>query len=279
MKAEALNPICEPRLLTHGRKTERAVILLHGFTNCPQMWAKFGEELFAAGSNVLIPRLPRHGLANRLTDSPAHLTANELRSCVEEAVREASELGEKVTVAGLSLGAVLSAYTAIKGDHVDRCVMIAPLFAAPGMPIFVSDALGFAVERLLPNVFVWWDRKSKADIAGPKHAYPRFATRGYGAMLQLGYAVRQAARRQPPKVRDLRVVLNAADTAVNNQATVDLVDRWRRDGAMVQVHVFPKEMGLLHDLIDPAQLNQQTSAVYPVLMDWITRDENVGLAP
>jgi len=262
--------------MSHGHRTERVVILLHGFTNCPQMWVKFGEELFAAGNTVLIPRLPRHGLANRLTDSPAHLSADELRNCVEGAVLEAAELGEKITVVGLSLGAVLAAHEAISGDRVDRVVMIAPLFAAPGMPILVSDALGFAAERLLPNIFVWWDGKTRAEIAGPTHAYPRFATRGYGAMLQLGHQVRQAAKRQPPRVADLRVVLNAADPAVNNRATEDLVEAWRRHGADVQVHVFARELGLLHDLIDPAQLQQRTDLVYPVLKDWITREAAVG---
>lgn len=277
MTDEAVNSVCEARLLTHGEKTERVVILLHGFTNCPQMWVKFGEELFATGSNVLIPRLPRHGLADRLTRSLAHLTGDELRTCVEDAAQEASELGRKVTVAGLSLGAVLAAHLAIKSDLVDRSVMIAPLFAAPGMPIPVSDALGFAAEHLLPNLFIWWDREKKADIVGPPYAYPRFATRGYAAMLQLGDQVRRAAKDRPPKVRDLRVVINAADPAVNNQATEDLVRTWRGHGSEVQVHVFPKEMGLLHDLIDPTQLQQRTDVVYPVLRDWMTRDENVPL--
>lgn len=275
---EAINPVCEQRLLTHGARTPRVVILLHGFTNCPQMWVKFAAELFADGNNVLIPRLPRHGLADRLTDAPAQLTADELRTCVEDAVRDAADLGDKITVAGLSLGAVLAAHVAINSEAVDRCVMISPLFAAPGMPIPVSDAVGFAAERLLPNVFVWWDRKTKAAIAGPAHAYPRFATRGYGAMLQLGSQVRRAARRRAPTVPDLRFVLNAADPAVNNEATEELVQTWRRHGADVAEYVFPKELGLLHDLIDPDQLEQRTDLVYPVLKEWITRDDTVGLS-
>ena len=37
---------CLSRLLTHGEKTERAVVLVHGLTNCPKQWELFGEEAF-----------------------------------------------------------------------------------------------------------------------------------------------------------------------------------------------------------------------------------------
>lgn len=270
---DLINPVCEARVLNHGEVTERAVVLIHGFTNCPQMWAAFGERVFARGSNVLIPRLPRHGLADRLTDSPAGLTADELRQATGEAVFQATTLGRKVTVAGLSLGAVLAARAAITSERVDRAVLIAPLFAAPGMPIPVSDAVGFLAGRVLPNRFVWWDGKTKERIVGPAHAYPRFATRGYGAMLQLGSDIRRAALRRAPLTPDLRIVTNAADPAVNNEATSSLAAAWRRRGAEVREYCFPRELGLLHDLIDPAQAQQQTALVYPVLERWICDDE------
>lgn len=61
-----INP-CLSRLLTHGEKTERAVVLVHGLTNCPKQWELFGREAFRRGWNVLILRLPEHGLGDRAT--------------------------------------------------------------------------------------------------------------------------------------------------------------------------------------------------------------------
>src|SRR5690349_23724651 len=48
-------------LLTHGVRTPRVFVLLHGFTDLPEQFAVVGQHLFAAGDNVYIPRLPRHG--------------------------------------------------------------------------------------------------------------------------------------------------------------------------------------------------------------------------
>jgi hypothetical protein len=59
-----LNPVCLSILLTHGKRTKRAVVLFHGLTNCPEQFRELGRTFYELGYNVLIPRLPRHGLAD-----------------------------------------------------------------------------------------------------------------------------------------------------------------------------------------------------------------------
>jgi alpha-beta hydrolase superfamily lysophospholipase len=59
-----LHPVCGYALRDHGRRTERAIVLIHGFTNCPAMYRQLAEQLHKDGANVLVPRLPRHGLEN-----------------------------------------------------------------------------------------------------------------------------------------------------------------------------------------------------------------------
>src|SRR5215208_5875151 len=51
-EGEDIHAVCHSRLLTHGRKVERAIILIHGITNCPHQFAALGDQLFAAGWNV-----------------------------------------------------------------------------------------------------------------------------------------------------------------------------------------------------------------------------------
>lgn len=265
-----INPVCKEIVLERGGRAERCVILLHGFTNCPAMYRQLAVRLYELGSNVYVPLLPRHGLQDRLNTELAALKAAELtRACVD-ALARGTQLGEEVTVAGISLGAVLAAWLAQRRPEVDRAVIVAPIFCAPHVPEWLSDGVAHLAE-LVPNFWLWWDPKAKAAVKGPPHAYPRFPSRAYAEMLKLGYEVKQAARSEPPRARELRVVINQNDPAVNNKATLRLVQRWRRQGAQVSVYQFPKEQGLLHDLISADQVYQRIDVVYPVLIDQITR--------
>ena len=64
-----VNPACQTRLYTHGRRVERSLVLLHGFTNCPAQFDALGKQFFERGWNVLIPRYPRHGYSNPVSFS------------------------------------------------------------------------------------------------------------------------------------------------------------------------------------------------------------------
>ena len=269
--ADGVNPVCRFGLRDHGRRTERAIVLIHGLTSCPAMWGELADQLHAGGANVLMPRLPRHGLADRMTRDLSRLSTEELAATGVEALRIATGMGEKVTVAGLSLGGILSGWLAQFRTEVDRAVLIAPLFGAPVVPEWFSDFGGFLADKL-PNTYVWWDRKAKQAIEGPSYSYPRFPTHAYGEMLRLGHEVKQAARRTAPLGRDLRVVMNLADPAVNNVSTYRVIKGWRRHGAPVATYEFPRSQGLRHDLVSPDQTYARTDEVYPVLIDWITSD-------
>ncbi len=269
---QGLNPLCGYRLADQGRRTERSIVLIHGFTSCPWMYDQLAAQLATTGANILIPRLPLHGLADRMTDDLRRLSATEMAATTSEAVELAAGLGEKVTVAGLSLGGILAAWCAQFRPGIDRTVVIAPLFSIPVVPEWFSDLLGFVADQV-PNFYVWWDSKAKADPPGPPYGYPRFPSHAYGEMLKLGHAVKSAARGQTPRSPgDLRVVVNLADRAVNNVATMRVVKGWGRHGANVRTYQFPRELGLGHDIVSPEQPYARTDLAYPVLLRWITAD-------
>ena len=247
-----LNPVCGYGLIDQGRPMPRAIVLLHGFTSCPKMYEPLAAELAKTGANILIPRLPHHGLADRMTNELKELSAAEMAAVASEAVEIAAALGEKVTVAGISLGGVQAAWLAQFQPGVDRAVVISPLFSIPVVPEWFSDLLGLVADRV-PNFYVWWDHKAKADPPGPQYGYPRFPSHGYGEMLKLAHQVKSAARREPPKAGDIRVVVNAADPAVNNDATFRLGGAWRQNGATVRTDEFTRGTKLGHDLNRPAQ--------------------------
>jgi alpha-beta hydrolase superfamily lysophospholipase len=94
--------VCMSKLLDHGLQTEHVIVLLHGFTTCPEQFHDLGKQYFEAGYNVLIPRIPYHGLSNRMTDALLNLTAENLAAFGDKVIDIAHGLGKKVSVMGIS---------------------------------------------------------------------------------------------------------------------------------------------------------------------------------
>jgi esterase/lipase len=262
----SVNPAARSAVLTHGQRAERSVVFFHGLTNCPLQFAQLGERFFERGYNVIIPRLPRHGLANRLCDEPGGLTAEELLAATDEAIDIAAGLGERVTVSGLSLGGVLSAWAAQERDDIERAALISPAFSMLNWPMGVMKPLS-AAARILPNRFMWWDSKRQMD-AGPLHAYPRFSTRALAEVFRIAAYVYDQAAQQRPAARLIQVFTNDKDTSVSTPAIEQMVQRWRARGADVRAYRFT-DLAVAHDMIDPDQPDQEIDKVYPILVEQV----------
>jgi esterase/lipase len=259
-----VNPVCRTRLYSHGHRTDRALLLLHGLTNCPQQFDALGKRFHEDGWNVLIPRYPRHGYTDRLTTSISELRADQLIAVANRSATAAAGLGEHLTVAGHSLGGVLAGYLAQTHDSVEHAVLIAPAFGLKGIPARGMSGLA-RLASVLPNFFIWWDPRSK-ERSSPAHGYPRFATRAYAALVQVATDVLKAASKTAPKARDVAVITNAAEPRLDNRFANLLVEAWRRRGAEVSTHEFPVSAHLPHDLIDPGNDEQNTQLAYPAVI-------------
>ena len=244
-----VNPACYTRLYTHGRPTERALVLLHGFTNCPRQFDDIGQRFFERGWNVLIPRYPRHGYSDRMTTAIADLRADHLVAVANRSIQAGFGLGDRLTVAGLSLGAILTGYMAQTHEGIERSVLMAPMFGLKPIPGPVLSAFSRAVYAL-PNFYMWWNSKEK-DKIGPPHGYPRFPIHAYAALFECGRRLFAEARRGRPKSPSIAVVTNAAEPRLDNRPTDRLVKIWRAHGADVDTFEFPLSEGLSHDFVDP----------------------------
>ena len=264
----AIAPECRTLLLTHGAHAPRAVVLLHGLTNCPEQFRTLGERLYERGANVYIPRLPEHGLADRMTTALARLDARAMCEATDEAVDIGCGLGDSVIVVGLCIGGSMAAWAAQERADVVRAVPIAPLqgLARARGPLTLPAT---NLLMTLPNQFVWWDDKVKTNLPGPKHVYPRFSTRSVAQTLLLGAWVEAEARRAPPAARSIVVITVGSDVAVDNGAVTRLARLWRAHGARLTTYEFPAALGLNHDIIDPEQVGGNPALVYPVLLDLI----------
>ena len=258
-----VNPLCHTRVYTHGRRVENALVLLHGFTNCPQQFDALGRRFFERGWNVVIPRYPRHGYTDRLNDSISELRADHLVAVANRASEVGAGLGERLTVAGLSLGGILTGLLAQTRDDVERAVPIAPMLGLRPIPAPLLAAMG-AAARTLPNFYVWWNDTLKEKL-GPPYGYPRFSTHAYAALFECGRMLTGLARREAPKARSIVVVTNANEPRLDNRFTYRLVESWRAHGANVETFEFARSDGLTHDVIDPGNAGQKTDYVYPII--------------
>lgn len=265
---ERINPLCRSQLLTHGHKTSRVLVLVHGLTNCPQQYVELAPLFYQQGYNVLIPRMPRHGFADRMTDELKYLTAEELRDFGSAMVDIAHGLGEHITFVGISVGGVVAAWVAQHRADVDKVALIAPSLTL-GQVGFRLNILNMKLLLVLPNILT---QNFAPFEDGPSYSYLGYSSHALGQMLRLGASVMRTALKKPPATQSLLLITNACDTAVNNLITWQLISAWHSRGLeRLEAYEFPKKYQLIHDIIDPQQRLQQTTLVYPVLIDLITR--------
>jgi carboxylesterase len=254
------------RFYAHGRRTPLAVVLIHGFTNCPQQWDMFAKELHAGGNSVVVPRLPGHGHLNRATRALAHHGAADLVACVNEAVDIACGAGERVVLAGLSIGGTIAPQVALGRDDVAHTIAIVPFFAPARLSVTQTVALARVLE-FVPNFFVPWDPGGDGSSI-PSYGYPRFSSRMLAECLRIGRAVEETALERAPAGR-MTFVLNAHEPAVNNEVALLVKERFAaHHPESTRVVVFP-DLPANHDLIDPTNPEARTSTVYPVLRELI----------
>jgi carboxylesterase len=247
-------------LLTHGARTPRVFVLLHGFTDLPEQFAVVGEHLFAAGDNVYIPRLPRHGSRRAPMRSLGRISAGELARFGDSCVAIASGLGDSIIVVGLSAGGVVAASIAQSHAEVRRAVLIAPAIAAG----VISDDAGhglLVVASRLPEI-----TRTNAPLDSTRPEYVQgVSTHGLAQVLRLGEAVREASAVQAPAAKEMSFLLNEADHTVSERAAIDLAQRWSAHGARVAVHRFPASLALPHNVMEVDARGGNVALVFPVV--------------
>lgn len=245
-------------------RRERAAILLHGMSASPIQFERIARELFERGYNVLVPRLPHHGHADPLSTALERLRAEELYEAVADYVAIAQDLGERVTVAGFSLGGLLTAWTA-QHFAVERAVPIAPFFGVSWIP---NRLMGPVAERLLrlPNRFYWWNPILRERQFLATNGYPRYATHAIAHSYRIARSLLDESSASRPAAAHVTIVANRTEAAVNNFAIRKLYGNWRRhDPARVELSMLT---GLppSHDIVSPLRKWRLADRVHPQLL-------------
>lgn len=248
------------RFYTTGARTPLAVVLLHGLTNVPEQWAPFAGDLHARGHNVIVPRFPGHGDVDRRGTVLAAVTAADFLRTASEAADIAAGAGERVAVAGLSIGGAMAAWLAQRRTDVRRCVSIVPLFGVAHLGERANAGLA-AMLLALPDFILPWDPHGTAHET-PPYAYPDFPTRALAQCISIGLDVyRNAPAMQPAGTTAF--LLNANEPACNNDLAFRVAARFGSRGAGACETIVMEGLPHNHDVIDPTNPNARVDVVYP----------------
>ncbi|MEU8285039.1 alpha/beta fold hydrolase [Micromonospora sp. NPDC048905] len=240
----AVRPESRSRLLSHGSRTGRVVLLLHGYTLAPEQYDGLAEEFFDRGYNVWIPRAPRHGTV----DERAHhrVEADELTTYAARALAVAAGLGDEVGIVGISGGAVLAAWLAqVPGDVVRHLLLLSPFFGPDP-----RQAPAFAVRPLI-------------TLYGRRLLPDRVTSRGYSLSAVTQYLTIARSLPNPPRRTGLRtaaVAVSPLDGVVDLARAVTVPRRIADANAIpLRVCTLPEALGVGHNILDLAALGTEGS--------------------
>lgn len=255
-----MSPKSASVLMTHGEKTEKVYVLIHGWTNSPFQWVDFGQMLFDKGHNVLIMRIPYHGLTSRNVGELRHATPEVMREYADQVVDIAAGLGEEVDVVGLSVGGAIASWIAQNRSDVIHVMSIAPMYGIGRLPRFVDYFLLNFASRA-PNF-----NPTSPSEPQREHVYRGQSSKGVANAMLFGKTLLAQAAAEKKAASHIIVVTNDNDTTVNNQLTDDLTAMWRTTGSEPVTYVFPKEDGYPHNIIDRTS-NPDADVVYAKLLE------------
>ena len=254
-------------LMTHGDKTDDVYVLVHGITNAPKEFEELGNILHEQGSNVLILRMPHHGLKSGDINELKALTAEEVRDYADESIDIAAALGDKITVMGISGGGTAAAWMTQNRPEVARTVLLSPFFGMAQTPMFLDPILMNAFSRL-PNLSI--GGKAEADRAW---VYKGESTNGVAVFMRLGQAVFEQAESTAPAASDIFILTTASDLAADNDWADKLAEDWEAQGVAVDNYQFPKSDKVPHASIDPFTEEAIRQLVYDKILGWLSETQ------
>lgn len=153
--ARNVTDTCQTKLQTHGQKTAKVVVMLHGVTACPNQFDSLAKVFFDAGYNVYIPRAPYHGTADK--KDHGQVTSRNLVDYVNASITTATGLGDELGVVGLSGGGMLATWASEYRPEVKSALVLSPFYEpaatqAPKWQLpFLHVLYGF---HILPDTFI-----------------------------------------------------------------------------------------------------------------------------
>ena len=241
-----IDSLCRSYFLFHPEPAEKVCLFFHGFTAGPYQFIPMAQTLHRAGYNVLVPRLPGHGLAGAWGPSnPPPLVDNPkiyLRFALQW-LKIARHLGRQVVVGGLSGGGTLASWLALeKADAIHRAILFAPYFSAS------SKVIDLFVRHI--DTYFEWEK-----LMGP--SYPGFEISARRAVLRIAKYNFKRVKRSP--VAPMFMISSESDRAVNNYDHRRFFELALTQQPYCWYHSFDRVLDIPHTMMTEAEGNRYTN--------------------
>ncbi len=250
---------CYSRFFLHPTPTDKVILFFHGFTAVPQQFVPIGEAFFNAGYNVLIPRLPGHGLAgNWDKKNPPPLPQNRVtyQEFGLEWLERARVFGEKVVVGGLSGGSTLAAWLALEcPQKIDRALIFAPYLSN-------TNKLVDLVVRLFNIYFEW-----KTPPGAVNYGYEGFYMPALRLFLDMGDEVLQRAKTSP--AAPMLIVSSECDRAVGRREPQKLFKAVVKFQPKSQYIGFENTLNIPHNMMTKEEGNKNQDLVISMALAYV----------
>ena len=249
-----VRPECRSIIKTHGKKTTKAVMMIHGVSACPQQFADLGDTFFNAGYNVYIPRVPSHGL----TDNKRHgeITIPAMAQFMNSSTSIISGLGDETGVVGLSGGANMATWiTQYNSQTISRALLLSPFYqpSASETPSWKIPLLRNLYGRnILPDSF------TGSNLSYRALGKYIIITKNYKSDLKA------------PGLKYVGVVTSENDTAIDKNLAVNIPKQMTAaSGAKFQYYSIPASFGIGHDIValNQDEVKKHAAKLYPFYLD------------
>lgn len=256
---DGLQRDCIPRFIPASSQFDRrgAVIMLHGFSGCPQQFFTLAAMIATRGFDVLLPLHPGHGLSHHGDDEnldrlpQADDASNRY---ADHAVRMnaimANSPGERIIV-GFSLGGAIALNADLNApDLYDRVLLFSPMLAVRGGAFVEGPVNVFGRIPGLRNLVVKplgvrnecddWQQTGRAGFCD-------YRLRDVLALLTLGESNRSLWRSRPTGT-PIQIIASGDEKFVSNTRIEDFVSRQHAHGPIAAC-VMPEDVP--HELLSP----------------------------
>jgi carboxylesterase len=235
---------CRTQALVHRGRAAKAVLMLHGYTECPAQFSSLARRYYDQGYNVFVPRAPRHGV----TDPKAHagLHADELLAYASESLDLATGLGDEVGVVGISGGAALATWLAVHRP-VHRLLALSPFYApstAQSPAWQVKPVIVLYGYRLLPDHF--------NDVGF-----------SYAALSQYLRIARNLEGKPNSALKSVGLATSEADTFIDLGHAAAVTSALGRSNSLV----IPASWGIGHNIVTRAGLGPHAEVLEQAYLD------------
>ncbi|MGN1164453.1 MAG: alpha/beta hydrolase [Candidatus Ornithospirochaeta sp.] len=112
-----------PFSIIHPEESDRAVLLIHGFTGYPGELTRPAEDLYERGFDVFVPRLPGHGTSGKDFIKTTH---EDWLRAADNAVMDLISRYKSVSVVGHSMGGAIAAVLMERHKEIKSGVLCCP---------------------------------------------------------------------------------------------------------------------------------------------------------